>query len=132
MRARTFVVISVILLGFSLVSSCFIKHDSDVLITYSISFGGDLDVIKVDWKKVDDAFREAFNASGLEPFGEDHWVMRSQTSSDKAEKIAKSIGDKADASLNGFRSSLEILSVNVSIDCDFCNRVVASYDYTAK
>ncbi len=126
----------------SLSTSCLKEERSDVLISYSVllpevSYVGSEDVfailaqMKEDSKMVEDAFEAAFNASRLEPMGSNHFVLRDQTSNKKAKSEAKSIGDKANASLSGFSPRWE-MGAEVKISSMFGDETVAKYTYPAK
>lgn len=80
-------------------TSCLYKETSDVDITFAIAssdsnYEGPEDLATVaaglsrELATVLDSFDAAFSATGLEPLGSHHWVMREQTSDKKAEKIA--------------------------------------------
>lgn len=123
-------------------TSCLYKETSDVDITFAIAssdsnYEGPEDLATVaaglsrELATVLDSFDAAFSATGLEPLGSHHWVMREQTSDKKAEKIAADAGAKGNAGLSGFKLVYySNLSVEVRVKSSFGEKTVARYDYT--
>ena len=123
-------------------TSCLKEERSDVSISYSVlmpemSYAGSEDIITIlagieaDSKKISDAFDAAFAASRLEPLGSGYYVLRDQMNNKKAQSEAKSIGDKANASLSGFSPRWE-MGATIKISSMFGDETVVTYTYPAK
>ena len=83
-------------------------------------------------KTVHDHFAAAFDATGLESMGSDHWVLRAQHNNDKARSIAQSAGDIAFASLASFTSPADF-DVTVRLDSPmFGDETVFTYVFKSK
>lgn len=142
MKKRVSVLVAAVAAVLFMTSSCLKEERSDVLISYSVitpevSYVGSDDIatilarISEDCKTVSDAFEAAFSAGKLEPMGSGHYVLRDQMSNKKAKSEAKSIGDKADASLSGFTPRWD-MGAKVEISSMFGDEVIATYEYKAK
>lgn len=113
-------------------TSCLTENKSDVVIEYgltSIDFSGTPEQILKETKTVSDAFQSAFDSSISEKIGNTSYVLRDQTSNKKAADIAKNAGEKANASLGGFKSTVGPMTMSVKIMSEFGNETVAKYTY---
>ena len=142
MKKHVLVMIAAVAAMLSLSTSCLKEERSDVSISFSVispnvSYVGSDDVftilsqISADSKTVSDAFEAAFSASKLEPMGSGYYVLRDQMSNKKAKSEAKSIADKANASLSGFSPRWD-MGAKVEISSMFGDEVIATYEYKAK
>lgn len=123
-------------------TSCLYEEKSDVDIAISVttsdfSYSGSANPLEILAKAAEEpaavkaAFVEAFNASGLENLGENHWVMRGQMNNKGAEKKAKEVAEKANAKLSGFKPSYyDYVKASVKVDSSFGKTEVASYTYS--
>lgn len=113
-------------------TSCLTENKCDVIIEYGmtcIDFHGTPEQILKETKLVTDAFQSAFDSTMGEKIGNTNYVLRAQTSNRKAADLAKTAGEKANASLNGFKSTVGPMTMSVKVMSDFGNDIVAQYTY---
>lgn len=139
---KKFFMVAALMIAAVSATSCLYEEKSDVDLTFSVttsdfSYTGSGDVMSIlaraaqDPNTVGQAFTDAFNASKLEILGENHWVLRGQTSNKNAEKKAKEVAEKANASLKDFKPEwYDYVKATVKIHSTFGDKDIASYTYS--